>query len=263
MLSLANSSINLRDLAEHTWPNELKSASDWFCQMFPVQVRVFGAPFLDQHQANTYGAANITPLVLNADCLAACLGGDERLGHRVIYYPPELQFYFYDPRDQMYHATTDQKVGNLLRGLLARCAGEVKGEGHLVNTFHTFRSDAVVKGVVNRAKSILAADPDYFGVNSQHQRVQGPELHQRLAMVFAQQLLEVHEGSILTVGQSYSLFTQFAKARSMPAPKRSLFKGMMSEVIRDAFGLGVRNDLVNAETQKQQCGWKGLRPVAA
>ena len=81
-------------------------------------------------------------------------------------------------------------------------------------------------------------------------------------MVFAQQLLEVHEGSILTIGQSYSLFTQFAKARSMPALKRSLFKGMMSEVIRDAFGLGVRNDLVNAETQKQQCGWKGLRAVS-
>ena len=28
------------------------------------------------------------------------------------------------------------------------------------------------------------------------------------------------------------------------------------------YGLGVRNDLMNAETQKQQCGWKGLRAAS-
>jgi hypothetical protein len=262
MLSLANST-NLRHLGNQDWQNEIKSASDWFCQMFPVQVCVFGAPFLEQHQANAYGGASITPLVLNVDCLAACLGGDERLGHSIIYYATELQFYFYDPRDQSYHATTDQKVGNLLRGLLARCANEVKGEGHLVNVFHSFRTDAVIKSIVNRAKSILEADSEFFGVKSQHQRVQGPELHQRLALVFAQQLLEVHESSILTVGQSYALFNRFAATKNMPAIKRTDFKSMMAEVIRDAYGLGVRNDLKNAETQKQQCGWKGLRPVEA
>ena len=57
------------------------------------------------------------------------------------------------------------------------------------------------------------------------------------------------------------MFNQFAKARNIPALKRSLFKGLFAEVIRDAYDLGVRNDLVNAETQTQQRGWKGLRPV--
>lgn len=257
MLTLATS--NIRHLGDQTWPSELKSASDWFLQMFPTQARVFGSPFLEQNQP---GHGNSNPLSPNLDFLAGCLGGDERLGHRVIYYAAELQFYYFDPRDHMYHATTDQKLGNLLRGLLARCASEIKGEGHLFNVFHTFRSDALVKAVVSRAKSVLEAAPEFFGVKSQHQRVAGPEIHERLAQVFAQQLLESHPGSILTVGQSFTLFNHFAKTKNMPPIKRSDFKSMMAEVIRDAYGLGVRNDLMNAETQKQQCGWLGLRPAA-
>ena len=261
MLTLANTSerkLDLRGLGEpeSMRPTEYGTATDWFCAMFPTQVRVFGSPFLEQ-AANTIS----TPLVPNIDCLAACLGGDERLGHRVIYYVTELQFYFFDPADQMFHATNDQKMGNLLRGLLARCAAEVRGEGHLVNIFHTFRSDSVVRAVVNRAKSLLEADPDFFGVKSQHQRIAGPEIHHRLALVFAQRLLEPCSDSILTVAQTYTLFNTFAKSRHMPEMKRGTFKCMMAEVIRDAYDLGVRNDLVNPQTEKQQCGWKGLRPV--
>jgi hypothetical protein len=264
MLSLANSTNKLNGIGTGSnWLNEIKSASDWFCQRFPVQVRVFGSPFLEQHQVTAHGSTSITPLVPNLDCLAACLGGDERLGHRVIYHSGELQFYFFDPRSQMYHATTAEKLGNLLRGLFARCAAEIKGEAHLFNLFHTFRTDAVVKAVVNRCKSVLAADPDFFSVHSPHQRVAGPELHQRLARVFAEQMLEPCQGSILTVGQTYALFNGFAATRNMPAIKRTDFKSLMGEVIRDAYGLGVRNDLMNAETQKQQCGWLGLRPASA
>ena len=265
MLTLANTSreLDLRSLGEPepTWPTEYKTATDWFSAMFPIQVRAFGSPFLEQQVENNFGCKTSTPLVPNVDCLAACLGGDERLGHRVIYFATELQFYFYDPADQMYHATTDQKLGNLLRALLARCAAEVTGQGHLVNTFHTFRSDSVVKAVMHRAKSLLEADSSFFSVQSQHQRVEGPEIHQRLALVYAQKLLAPDPNSILTVGQAYTLFNQFAANRKLPAIKRSDFKSLMAEVIRDAYGLGVRNDLMNAETQKQQCGWRGLRPT--
>ena len=268
MLSLASSphhQLDLKRLGEPQlhWPSEFKSASDWFCQLFPVQMRVFGSPFLEQQQANLNGGTNITPLIANVDFFAACLGGDERLGHRVIYFSPELQFYHYESRDQMFHATTPEKLGNLLRALLARCASEVRGEAHLINLFHTFRTDAFVKSVVNRCKSLLAAESDFFGIHSHHQRVAGPEMHLRLASVFAEQMLELHDKNILTVGQSFVLFKKFTASRNMPALKRSLFKSMMSEVIRDQYGLGVRNDLMNSETDKQQCGWKGLRPIGS
>jgi len=265
MLYLANSTNQKLDLkslglSNLSGLNEIKTVTDWFCQMFPDATKVFGSPFLEQQQQSEFGNQSV-PLVPNLDCLAACLSGDERLGHRVIYYAAELQFYFFDPRDQMFHATTDQKMGNLLRAILARSAAEVKGEAHLFNVFQTFRTDAVVKAVVNRAKSVLEASPDFFSATSQNQRVAGPEIHQRLASVFAQQLLLPCPNNILTVGQTFALFNQFVKTKDMPAIRRSDFKSLMAETIRDAYGLGVRNDLMNAETQKQQCGWLGLRPA--
>jgi len=41
--------------------------------------------------------------------------------------------------------------------------------------------------------------------------------------------------------------------------KRSIFKGMFAPLIRDAFNLDLRNDVIDQETQHQTAGWKGLR----
>ena len=267
MLTLANSTnqpLDLRTLGEPkpAWPSEAKSPNEWFSAMFPAQAKVFGSPFLEDQQANQYGDKAVTPVVPNIDFLAACLGGDHRLGHRVVYYANECQFYYLDPHNNMYYATTAEKLGNLLRGLLARCAAEVKGEAHLLNLFNTFRNDTVVKAVVNRCKSVLEAAPDFFGVNSSNQRIAGPEIHERLARVFVEQMLEPHEGSCLTMSRTFTLFNQFAKRRNMTVLNRQQFKPIMGEVIREKYNLGLRNDIISAETDKQQCGWKGLRPVS-
>jgi hypothetical protein len=72
------------------------------------------------------------------------------------------------------------------------------------------------------------AAPDFFSATSPNQRIAGPEIHQRLALVFAQKLLEPHTGSILTIGQTYALFNQFAQSRNMPVIKRSDFKSLMA-----------------------------------
>lgn len=243
------------------WPRSPESASDWFCLMFPEQVRVYGCPFLEERKTDGLGIVTKSPLSTNLDCLAACLGGDERLGHRVIFFVPEQQFYFYDPRDQMFHATTAQKLMNLLRGLLSRCAGVVKGDAAKFQLFHSLRSDQVVKAVVNRCKSVLAASPDFFSVNSPHQRVAGPELHQRLCQVFVERI-ERDPGQILTLKYAYELFSQFLKQKNMPVLTRAEVKLMLAELIREAYGLGIRNDLISVESQVQQCGWKGLRLVS-
>lgn len=240
------------------WPRTPSSASDWWCLMFPDQVRVYGCPFLEQRQADGIGAVTKSPLSANLDCLAASLGGDERLGHRVIFYEPEQQFYYYDPRDQMFHATTGAKLMNLLRGLLARCAEVVRGDGAKFQLFHALRSDQVTKAVLNRAKSILAASPDFFSTTSPHQRVQGPEIHQRIAQIFVEQI-ERDPGQILTLKCAYDLFSQFLKQKNMPVLTRPEVKVMLGELIREQYGLGLRNDLVSVESQVQQCGWKGLK----
>jgi hypothetical protein len=262
MLNVPNSKkLNLAELDNAKIQAESKSAGEWWCNLFPQQVKIYGAPFLEESQPNHLGGLNITPIVPNIDFFAGCLGGSEDLGHRIIYYPVELQFYYYDPRDKLFHATTNEKLGNLLRALFAKCAAEVKGEGHLFNLFHTFRSDQVTKAVVNRCKSVLAAGPDFFVVDSPNDRVQGPELHERLARVFAEKMLESCPDNILTIGQTYSLFNRFAQSRNLPPLDRTKFKSMMAGIIRDQFDLGVRNDLMNVETRKQQCGWKGLKPA--
>ncbi|MGO8930843.1 MAG: hypothetical protein ACLQU3_28640 [Limisphaerales bacterium] len=43
--------------------------------------------------------------------------------------------------------------------------------------------------------------------------------------------------------------------------KRSIFKGMFTPLIRDAFNLGLQNDVIDQATNHQTAGWKGLRAV--
>jgi hypothetical protein len=45
--------------------------------------------------------------------------------------------------------------------------------------------------------------------------------------------------------------------------KRSIFKGMFASLIRDAFNLGLRNDVIDQTTNHQIAGWKGLRALEA
>jgi hypothetical protein len=44
---------------------------------------------------------------------------------------------------------------------------------------------------------------------------------------------------------------------------RSIFKGMSAPLIRDAFNLGLRNDVIDQATNHQTAGWKGLRAFEA
>ena len=41
--------------------------------------------------------------------------------------------------------------------------------------------------------------------------------------------------------------------------KRSMFKRMFAPLIRDAFDLGLRNDVIDPATNHQTAGWKGWR----
>ena len=49
------------------WPREPESASDWFCLMFPDQVRVFGPVFLEERKLDGLGLVTKSPLSANYD----------------------------------------------------------------------------------------------------------------------------------------------------------------------------------------------------
>jgi len=66
-------------------------------------------------------------------------------------------------------------------------------------------------------------------------------------------------GQTLTLKCAYDLFCQFLKQKNMSVLTRPEVKVMLGELIREQYGLGLRNDLVSVESQVQQCGWKGLK----
>src|SRR5437870_68137 len=80
-------------LSNQTFPAQPKTPGEWFSFHFPDQARIYGAPFIELREKHLHGFQTITPLSINLDFFAAVLGGDERLGHRVIYLEHELQFY--------------------------------------------------------------------------------------------------------------------------------------------------------------------------
>ena len=115
--------------------------------------------------------------------------------------------------------------------------------------------------MIHRAKSILAGDHTFFSVDSKHQRQKGVEVHERVARVFVEQVLERQPGEVLTLTNAYLVFCEYLKGRGMVPVKRSIFKGMFAPLIRDAFDLGLRNDVIDQTTNHQTAGWKGLRAV--
>lgn len=243
------------------FPAELKTKvprtpNQWFSYKYPELAKLYGSPFLEM-EVNDLHSSRTHPMKINHDFFAAVLGGEKRLGHRVIYYLPELQFYFYDPADQLFKATTQEKLQTLLRAKLMKCAEGLPGRINILPLYDEFRSDATTKTIIQRAKSILAADETFFKSESANIRNQGPELPERLARVLVDSMLEKRDGAVLTVTQAYALFCGLAQQKRVEPVNRALFRSMMADLMREVFDVSVRRDLVNEENKMQE-GWKGV-----
>lgn len=230
------------------------TASEWFSSKFPLQAKIYGCPFLELKSSETS-----MPLSINIDFFAAILGGDQRLGHRVIYIESEFSFYFYDPRDHIFKPTSEEKLQNLLRAYLIRCAEELPNSVHKLALFHEFRQDKHIRTIVHRAKSILAADSSFFAIGSPNQRNQGPESYEKLANYFVQQGFKREPGEILTLADAFNSYTHLLKHKDMDPIKRPFFKGMVIPIVKEEFKVSLRNDLLTSGNPKQLCGWKDLR----
>jgi hypothetical protein len=254
------------NLPKPEWAAELSrqtiTPAVWFAKLFPTQTNQFGCPLLEMRQSSCDGFSRVTPISLNIDFFAAMLGGDPDLHHSVVYFEPEMQFYYFEPVQTIYLPTTPEKLQNYYRAMILRCAQELGGEADKLNLFVEFRSDKNAKAVVNRAKSVLAVGPDFFSATSPHHRVKGSELFERVARVMVDQMLEQRPDSILTVTQAYNVFCKLSHQRNLGQLKRSMFKHMMSDLVKDAYGVCLRNDVPDSENHQQQ-GWRGLNVVEA
>ena len=265
---LSTARLQLKKWEPEPWPltdyatdRKPTTPSEWFSKMFPEHARIWGCPFLELAEDIADGLKKINPLAPNLDFLAAILGGDENMGHKVIYLEGEMQWYYLDQPSNIFKPTTPEKLGSLLRGLLIRCAEQLPDSVHKLNLFLEFRSDKTIRAAIHRGKLILAADHTFFSTDSKNTRQKGPEVHERLAKVFVEQILERQPGEVLTLTNAYLVFIEFLKQKSMVPVKRSIFKGMFAPLVREAFNVGLRHDVINPETQKQGDGWKGIHAL--
>lgn len=200
-----------------------RTPSEWFALKFPDTANKFGCPFLEMRQTSCDGFLRICPVSVNVDFMAGMLAGDSALGHSVVYYEPEMQFYYFEPLQNLYKPTSAEKLQNYYRAMVLRCAQELNGETDKLNWFQEFRSDKISKAVVNRAKSVLACSPNFFSATSPHTGIRDQELHERLARRFVEELLCAESGQVLLLADAYAHFTKLVKERNLDVIKRSGF----------------------------------------
>jgi len=233
--------------------NGTTTPNHYFQAKFPLQTEQFGPAFLEMKEAGL-GLTKITPVSINQDFFASILS-DPLIGLSVVYYEPEMQFYFKSPFQTVYKPVTPEKLQNLSRGLLIKCAEECEGDVNLLNLFHEFRSDKIARAVVNRAKSILAADPSYFSPTSPHSRERGIEVMERVARKFVEEWLSSEPGQILKINDAFAVFRGLLRQKELPDIKRSDFKAVVVPLVRDQFNVALRNDLGGGGGR----GWKGVK----
>jgi len=240
-------------------PIEAHSPNQYFQRRFPSHTLQFGPAFLELRDSNQ-SFLKITPLSLNIEFFASIFS-DPALSLRVVYFAPEMQFYYcVDLLQPIFKPVSPEKLMSLYRGLLIRCAKSLSSETNILNLFEEFRSDKVAKTVIQRAKSILAADPSFFSATSPHQRLKGPELHERLILNLVETMLAKSEGACLTVTQAYQIFCRLSERRGLGVLKRSTFRELMRDCVRDRFDLALRHDVPDSENKHQQA-WKGLKLI--
>ena len=110
------------------------------------------------------------------------------------------------------------------------------------------------------AKSILAADFSFFSATSPNKRIKGPELNERLMRMLVETMLESRAEACLTVTQAYDVFCRLAQQHQLSPLKRSLFRENMRDLVRERYGVGLRNDVPDTENRHQQA-WRGLAVV--
>ena len=233
----------------------------WLGTRFPDVLERFGAPFLEEEIASHPRGSLIRPTVLNEDFLAAMLGGETHLGHRMVFLPGE-GFLFRDPKVNAFVKTSDQKVEILLSNYLLKCAENMGRNVDQKPLFKEHRRPSTLSSVVDRAKVILEADTRFFeGKNVQFpQRLEArpaaiPSPERFILMAFA-----VEEGSTVVVGEAYQKFLRYCREENWIRMDYREFKQAAREVVMEKFQLGLRHDIRTKEG-RQTHGWKHLRLV--
>ncbi|NDJ14054.1 MAG: hypothetical protein EBY17_23155 [Acidobacteriia bacterium] len=198
-------------------------------------------------------------VALNVEFFAALLGGDSRLGHRVIFYPPEGRFY-YKEVDGIFHVAAEGRLASLLAALLLRCAGEMPLTVDRRPLFVEFREEQRLIEVVRKSRSTLAVAEGFFGVDSVNRRAAGPESIDQTARSFVDSSVEIAEGTMrLTVGELFAAFLEYCRLNGVQIQQQGdrKLKRMVVETVNQHHGVRLRHDLMDSRGRCAK-GWSGL-----
>jgi hypothetical protein len=67
--------------------------SQWFSKRWPQEADAFGTPFLEATFLDGDLEKHVNPIAINEIFFASILAGNETMGHKVIYYTPDEEFY--------------------------------------------------------------------------------------------------------------------------------------------------------------------------
>ena len=166
-----------------------KTASEWFSKKWPGEAECFGCPFLEAKYEDAIGVERVNPIALNEIFFASILVGDEKLGHKVVYYTPDQQFYFKDPAEKgKFKPTTEAKLKTLLSLYILRCGEDLQDSTPKFNLFVRFRKDQELQRIVDKAKSLLSAGKSFFSLDSPNVRIEGAEVYGKTARIFVNDL---------------------------------------------------------------------------
>ena len=237
-------------------PQKPATPSQWFAAHFPAAFTNFGTPFLETSE-HGFDFEFRRVVEMNIDFFAAALGGDDRLGHRVVFYRPEECFYFKDVGGTFY-PTDELQLATLLSALLLRCAEEMPATVDRCCLFVDFRKESRLNEVVRKARCILAVDASFFAADSLHRRVEGVETIDRTARTFVGTNIDVATpAEQLTVAELIAGFLEYCNANKLKLDTPRQAKRFIVEAVNEHYGVRLRHDLA-AAGKKCARGWKGL-----
>ena len=233
----------------------------WFSSKFPDAKERFGDAFFEETVVGIQGRLVTRPAIINEDFFAALLGGERRLGHRVVYLPGE-GFLYHDPKVDAFANTSDQKVQILLSNYLVKCAGDMGANVESSLLVKDHRRPSVLAAIVNRAKTVLEAHPRFFeGSNAARRYANGRVLQPATVSApedFIHNAFTRAEGGSVIVGEAYQEFLRYCQMGNLTRVEFTEFKRVARELVLEKFQLGLRHDIRTPEG-RQTHGWKHVR----
>lgn len=244
--------------SEHEF--RVRTPNGWFHSRFPDQSLVFGNPFFEEEILNGHGSQVVYPTIINEDFFAAMLGGEKRLGHKMVYLPCE-GFWFKDPRLDAFCSTSDKKVEILLSNYLVKCAESMGRNVDSKLLIKDHRRPNVLSRIVDRAKTALEADQRFFeGVNAPKRHSNGKILRpskESSPEDFIHSSFIPKENEVVIVSEAYQKFLGYCLMENLTRVEFKEFKRVAKDLVMEKFQLGLRHDIRNPEG-RQTHGWKHL-----